>query len=983
MRQTIKTAIVLLVISYAAFGGVKQGPQITKRLPLDGVPGVVLKNRTNSQYLPGCVIVKLMPQTSTSLSKSAFGIASIDRVLSHVVGVTTSQLFPTTPLAQKPSDVDLSLLYVASYSSPNEPFALAEELSRLPEVQYAEPWFIYPLAERTFTPNDPLYPSQWALDTVKAPAAWDITQGDSTVVVAIVDSGVEWIHPDLAANIWVNPGETGFDASGDKRSNNSDDDHNGYVDDWHGWDFVGADYATYNPGTTKGDNDPTPTGSNNAHGTHVAGIVAAVTNNGIGVASIAPKCRILPVKVSADNDTRTADGSSYILAGYQGIEYAARMGANIINCSWGGDGGSQAEQDIIDFATQHGSLIVAAAGNEGSDAFFSPASYRNVLSVAATDQNDRKATFSNYGDNIDVCAPGVSIYSTLFPSAYAQWSGTSMASPLAAGLVALVKTKVPAYTSLQAGEQVRVTCDNIDALNRGYAGRLGRGRINALQSVTATNLRSMRLQSFAVSGASGENGVAKPADTLNVICSYKNILAPTSSGATIQLTSTNPQYITVVQGAFSLPSVGTFDTVSNNSAPFRVYVQPGVPQSYTARLQLTFTDGTFSDVQFISFLVNPTYATQNVNSIALTLTNDGRLGYYDYPTNNLGVGFVFNGVNYLFEGGLIIGTSSTRVVDVVRNETGIQDADFSSRNFFTLQTPGNVSDEDGSTTFSDSTAPQQIGLRVKMHSYAFSDFADSKYIILHYEIKNNGVGTVSNLYAGIFLDWDIGSSNSEVYQNYSRYDATRSLGYAYSGQAGGLRAYLGIRALDSASSFRSLVNDGSIVLTRSAKWDWISGGFTQTDAGPTDIHHVISSGPFTIGPSSTQSVAFALVAGDSSLANLQQNADAAKAKWIAIRKLVSVDDNRAVGPLKFELAQNYPNPFNPTTNIEFQIANFELVTLKVFNVLGEEVGTLVNEWRHPGSYTVRWNASALSSGVYFYQLRAGEFSETRKLILMK
>jgi subtilisin family serine protease len=150
-------------------------------------------------------------------------------------------MFPAAPAALRPNDVDLSSMYTVSYTSPNDPFTLAEELSKLPEVQYAEPWFIYPLARRTFTPNDSLYELQWSLDKIGAPAAWEITKGDSTIVIAIVDSGVEWTHPDLAANIWTNPGESGLDAQGrDKRTNGIDDDENGYVDDWHGWDLVGG-----------------------------------------------------------------------------------------------------------------------------------------------------------------------------------------------------------------------------------------------------------------------------------------------------------------------------------------------------------------------------------------------------------------------------------------------------------------------------------------------------------------------------------------------------------------------------------------------------------------------------------------------------------------------------------------------------------------------------------------------------------------------
>ncbi|MBI3578153.1 MAG: S8 family serine peptidase, partial [Ignavibacteriales bacterium] len=486
--------IVLLMINLAlAFGGTQQNAKtVQKSLPLDGVPRVTLKTRANSFYMHDRIIIKMMPRIAHSLSKSAFGVSSIDQALSRVSVVSTQSMFPTTSFKTDKETEDLSLFYFVTFSSPNDPFTLAEELSKLPEVQYAEPWFIYPVSKE-----------------IKAELAWDIAKGDSTVIIAIVDSGVEWHHPDLAANIWTNPNEIPGDGK--------DNDGNGKVDDIHGWDFAGSQWQSPDE-----DNDPAPTGGNNNHGTHVAGIAAAATNNGIGVASISYNCKILPVKCAADNDARSF-GTGYILTGYQGIVYAAQMGATAINCSWGGSGGSQTEQDIINIVTKQGSLVVAAAGNNASDAFYSPAAYKNVLAVAATDSGDFKASFSNYGDFVDVCAPGVDVSSTVFFSAqptngaktfsYINFSGTSMATPMVTGLIGLVKS-TPAfknYTALQLGEQVRVTCDNISDNTSGfYAGKLGRGRINAFKALTVTNLPSVRMQSFTITDSPGGNGNGVP-----------------------------------------------------------------------------------------------------------------------------------------------------------------------------------------------------------------------------------------------------------------------------------------------------------------------------------------------------------------------------------------------------------------------------------------------------------------------------------------
>lgn len=981
MNRCIVVFLLLTNLSLA-LGGVQQNAKgVVKSLPLDGVPRVTMKTRANSFYMHDRIIIKMMPRVAHSLSKSAFGVSSIDQALSRISVVSTQRMFPTASFKTDNESEDLALFYFVTFSSPNDPFALAEELSKLPEVQYAEPWFIYSVSKDIQTaPNDPSYGQQWGLTKTKAEQAWDIAKGDSTVIIAIVDSGVEWQHPDLAANIWINPKEI--------PGNGIDDDGNGKVDDVHGWDLVGSDYHNFFE-----DNDPAPTGDNNNHGTHVAGIAAAVTNNAIGIASISYNCKILPVKCTADNDDRSG-GNGYILTGYQGIVYAAQMGTAVINCSWGGAGGSQAEQDIINTVTKQGSLVVAAAGNGATDEFYSPAAYKNVLAVAATDQKDSKALFSNYGDYVDVCAPGVDIFSTIFrtpayPTGYTIFSGTSMATPLTAGLVALVKS-TPAfknYTPLQLGEQVRVTCDSISDNTSGfYAGKLGRGRINAAKAVTVINLPSVRMQSFAITDTPGGNGndVPQPGEILSIKCSFRNFLAPTSSNAQVELKTLN-SYITVQSGTFQLGTINTLDSTNNNASPFSVYVDPLVPASYAAVMQVTVIDGSFTDSQTFSFLVNPTYQTTSVNAIQLTLTNNGKLGFFDFPTNTLGMGLIFNGANHLFEGGLIIGTSSSKLVDVVRNTSpNAQDEDFSSSNFYSLITPGVLSQQDGFTTFSDSavSTANQVGVRVNMYSYAFSTPEDSRYIILRYDIKNTTSTTLTNLYAGIFLDWDLGTANA----NFSRYDSTRSLGYAYDSGTGARREYVGIRALDSAASYVSLDRDFAD-LTRAGKWNWLSGGFGNTDMGPTDVHHVISSGPYTLSAGATQTIGFALVVGDSSLANIQTNADAAKAKWIALRRAdflpVSVSEEKDNLPRVFGLSQNYPNPFNSTTSFELRVASSEFVSLKVFDLLGREIAVLMDERKSPGTYKITWDASHLSSGVYLYRMTAGSFVETKKLVLMR
>jgi len=272
-----------------------------------------------------------------------------------------------------------------------------EILSGDPDVEYAEPDYF---RHAMITPNDSHYHLQWAFNNegqmvngtggtpdadIDAPEAWEVETGDDRVIVAVVDSGVDYRHPDLSANIWDNPGEIA--------GNGIDDDGNGYVDDVRGWDFL--------------DGDNTPMDAH-GHGTHVAGIIAAVGNNGLGVAGVSWNARIMPLRfLDASGWGLTSDAIG-------AIEYADAMGAHIINNSWGGGGYSYALREAIEASS---AVVVCAAGNEGRNSDFFPdypAGYPslNIVSVAATDQNDNLAIFSNYGvSTVDMAAPGTNIYS--------------------------------------------------------------------------------------------------------------------------------------------------------------------------------------------------------------------------------------------------------------------------------------------------------------------------------------------------------------------------------------------------------------------------------------------------------------------------------------------------------------------------------------------------------------------------------------------
>jgi hypothetical protein len=325
--------------------------------------------------------------------------------------------------------------YLASVASLREASVLAT-LARDPRVRYAEPNFRY---RADAVPNDPSFTQLWGLSNtgqivngvagtadadIDAPEAWSVSTGSPDVTVAVIDTGVDYTHPDLAANIWINPGENCAGC----RNDGVDNDGNGYVDDWRGWDFI------------NNDNDPF---DDNGHGTHVAGTIGGVGNNGAGVTGVNWSVKIMPLKFL------DANGSGDAADAVRAVLYATSMGAVVTNNSWGGDAYSQALADAVAQADAHGSLFVAAAGNNFSDNDATPnypSNYDipNVIAVAATDNRDARAWFSNYGrSTVDLGAPGSSILSTWPGASYRSLDGTSMAAPHVTGAVALAKAAFP------------------------------------------------------------------------------------------------------------------------------------------------------------------------------------------------------------------------------------------------------------------------------------------------------------------------------------------------------------------------------------------------------------------------------------------------------------------------------------------------------------------------------------------------------------
>ncbi|MDH5546016.1 MAG: S8 family serine peptidase [Gammaproteobacteria bacterium] len=481
------------------------------------------------------------------------------------------------------------------------------ELAKDPTVAFAEPNYIYSI---NVLPNDPRFARQYGLHNtgqnggvadadIDAPEAWDIQTGND-VVVAVIDTGVDYNHPDLVNNIWTNPGEI--------PGNNRDDDGNGFVDDVRGWDFA------------LNNNNPM---DNHNHGTHVAGIIAARGNNGIGVAGVNWRARIMPLKFM-DNQ-----GIGTTASAIRAIEYAVANGAKVSNNSWGGTNFSQALYDAIQAANSAGHVFVAAAGNDGVNSDTSgyyPSTYNlpNIISVGASDQNDQITTFSNFGTRtVDLVAPGMGIVSTVIRTnnnGYQFMTGTSMSAPYVTGAISLLYSQNPTLSIAQVRSAILNTVDTKPALSNvvGSGGRLN--VFNAVNSVPQ-------------SGPIPINPVP----------------APTPNPAPV-----NPSVVRVSPQNAEVPIGGSFRfTVSGGQAPYTWSVGNSIVGTIDAlsgqfqglavgSTSITATDSSGStsapvNVTVTNLLIRPVNKTSLQLTEVATFTVNGGVGPYNWSTSNTGV----------------------------------------------------------------------------------------------------------------------------------------------------------------------------------------------------------------------------------------------------------------------------------------------------------------------------------------------------------
>lgn len=907
----------------------------------------------NIFYLSNTLVVKFKEPTH-SLQKSLI------KTLPDLTIKESTQLFPAQSKLNK-GEESLSRIYLLKFDSSQNPFEAAAKISKLSGVEWAEPKYVQTIA---YSPNDSLYISnqQKNLKRVLADSAWNITKGDSSVIIGIVDTGVDWTHPDLLANVWYDQGI-----------------------------FKGKDLGGEN-GTP--DDDPREDNSlfNQYHGTHVAGIACAVTNNRKGIASIGFNCSFLPVKASR-GDKRDANGYPYIYYGYEGIKYAVDNKAFVINCSWGGFDYSNLGQEVINYATSKGVLVVAAAGNNGELTNYYPASYKGVLSVGWLETESDAISFAaNYGRTVDVFAPGSSILSTWHNNSYNSIGGSSMSSPHVAGLAGLVFSTFRSYTALQIAEQIRVTSDNIEQSNNAnLKNLLGRGRINAFRAISETNTPAVRATAIKFIDEGNGNGLLESGETVSIEITFTNFLKPVTN-VNVELIN-NDNSIVLLEQNFNINQMGTLDSVKNVSKKFQFKIQSNAPLNYDLHLLLKYSGIGYDDFQWISTRLNPTYVTHNIGKIFTSVTSKGALGFNDYPNNKEGIGFKFDGGNnLLFEGAFMYGTSSSKVMDVARI-TAQQDADF------VLVTPIKMVLADAITQHAkavfndDGAATNKLGLETKFHSYTYALPPDDKSLLLILELRNTTQQDITGLRAGFYFDWDMPEDNATI--DSTAYDLQDNFGYAFCNDKTKESAIVGSALVSETVSSNKYgyypidnnANTGNVILadangfSTSEKWTTLSSGVINNKIGPADVSFVVSGGPYNISAQSILKLGFTVSAG----ATFSELRDAIRQSREKYKIITSIDSDHEKLPTEFALFQNYPNPFNPTTVISWQLAVSSFVNIKVYDALGREITTLVDEYQQAGIHNSTFNIHnySLPSGVYFYQLSGGGKIQTKKMILIK
>lgn len=713
MKRALLLACVVAGSMHMVFGGVGDHPVIIESM--QGRPVHVLANVVRIRFAPG--VATTIEEAQRALPSDVMVIdhfAPHDRKPRPLLGI--GSLPATSPAAK------LQRTFAIEFAGPVIPSKMAAALkASIPQIEVAEPWYV-PMPH--YLPNDPRVGDQQFLEVIKALSAWDAEKGGKEIVIAISDAGIEQTHEDLHSSLWTNTNEI--------PNNGADDDGNGYVDDYQGCNFSAADDGTA-PGSTAN-----PTSS---HGTEVAGLACATQNNGVGITGVGALSSMFPLKAGSTKATG-------IIYGYKSLIYAADMGFDVVNASWGVTAPfSPIDQSVIDYCISKDLAVVCSAGNDGDVYENYPAAYRGVFGVGETFTSDLMTPSSCYGVNADVMAPGRSALTTYPGNGYTSaTSGTSFASPIGAGMVALVRHRHPTLSALQATEFARRCTDDISSLQTQY-GTLVPGRIN-LQKMVDTDpmsIPSVRIIETIVRHTDGtiasryENG-----DTLLfsfTLCNYLGaVTALRCNPYVARLANWDVSILDTQVAPFDLPTLGT-----STIGPIRIVVHTQGPSPLIVGLRFT-TDAGYEDRDLINWRRSLGGVTMQNERLAYSIFDNGQFGTTD-EADRLGTGFIYDPKARImnFQSGFVVTEHDEQVASAFLNDG--HGSDFVSVKPFALP--------DTSTA----TLHAPFGADVTLHCRFPSQWGTSAVILA--TIKNVSTTALRDLSAGFFLDWDIGYSGRE------------------------------------------------------------------------------------------------------------------------------------------------------------------------------------------------------------------------------
>jgi len=874
---------------------------------------------------------------------------------------------------------DLERTFEVRYVADLDPSFVASKIRHLPGVAYAEPIHVL---HTLYVPNDSLHGASGQDFHVqhRIEAAWGLTQGSADIVIAIVDSGVDYTHPDLAAKLWRNP-DPGLAASLSPLFSH-------IANDSIGWNFWDSGPITAPVQTA----DPRPNGS--SHGTHVAGLAAADTDNRIGISGSGFRSRYMAVRAGGT----VADPTS-IGFGYQGILYAALNGAHVINCSFGGTTYSQFGADVVAFANARGSLVVGAAGNTGTETSFYPASFPEVVSVGSVTNTGTRSLFSSHGADLDVMARGNNLLSTVRNGAYALNTGTSMAAPVVSGIAALVRHRFPEWGPDRVRHQIRSSADaTIYGVNAAFIDKLGKGSLDAFAALNRP-LPGIGVESVSFSGPDGTKLGIGESGTLTI--RIRNQAARTVD---LTVTPTTSQSGVVI-GDGSAITIGALSESESRSLTTSIRIEPGFDLSAIPVVRLAFQDPTtgyedFRMVRYEGILID----TVQVNRWTATFAANGTIGYSDAFSGLGGVGAIPQGLSesVLYEAGLMVSMvtdGGAFLINQVRGTNRVE-THFQPTDPFIVRRPGSVSDADGGASFTSSGYPGAPRLSVSFHTYAFETPEVDRVIFLRYALTNTSTSIMRDIRVGLFADWDIGTYED----NSVAYSASDSILYAFSPSETDTYPHVAIAHMGRISSalaidnayegppdslrFGTYFSPSSPVFngfTLPEKTGSLRAGTAYTEVTGTDIAMVTASGPFTLSPGQTLVTGFILAYGET-LDLLRSQVAAARAmRLFQVTTSVSGGDGPPWmdRPTQVRLLPTVPNPFNPTTTVRFHIPEIMTARVEVFDALGRRVAVLADAPFSAGEHRLVFDARGLASGVYLLRIATPGGTDSRTITLVR